>query len=237
MELPSVTASSDTYLDSTDHFEGAAEGWTDAEILTDIQRKAVADSCVIVAKSGSTLRAAVGVSDTAERAATKLRARYLIRDIILDMRIVGVSDALLNGPAMRNRDHPEYRRVLPQGNASSVTEAKLREEPEIVERVLKNLDTAPDFEGKARPRNDLDQALTKSFETRDALDEAEMTENSAGDAEMAARLDVRKALEQAYGMLRAAFPGQRRLVESFFLRRARSGKKGTGEDAKKPGEG
>jgi hypothetical protein len=82
----------------------------------------------------------------------------LIRDIILDMRIVAVSDALLNGPAMRNRDHPEFRRVFSQGNASSVIEAKLREEPEIAERVLQNLDAAPDFEGKARPRNDLDKA-------------------------------------------------------------------------------
>jgi hypothetical protein len=54
---------------------------------------------------------------------------------------------------------------------------------------------------------------------------------------MAARLGVRRALEQAYGMLRAAFPGQRRLVESFFLRRERSGKKGDGEEAKKPAGG
>ena len=63
-----------------------------------------------------------------------------------------------------------------------------------------------------------------------------MNENKAIDAELAARLGVRTALEQAYGMLRAAFPGQRRFAESFFLKRERASSKAeSGED--KPSEG
>ncbi|MDI1434411.1 hypothetical protein, partial [Polyangium sorediatum] len=62
-------------------------------------------------------------------------------------------------------------------------------------------------------------------------------QNKAGDAEIQARLAVRVALEKAYGMLRAAFPGQRKLVESFFLRRERSAKKGGGESGGAGNEG
>ncbi|UQA56692.1 hypothetical protein [Polyangium aurulentum] len=78
--------------------------------------------------------------------------------------------------------------------------------------------------------------MQKSLSTRDALDEAEMNENKAVDVELAARLGVRTALEQAYCMLRTAFPGQRRFVESFFLERERASSKAEGGESK-PAEG
>ncbi|WP_284722037.1 hypothetical protein, partial [Polyangium sorediatum] len=151
----------------------------------------------------------------ARRAATKLRAQFGIRDVILDLRIMGVSDALLNGPAMRSRDNPVYKNVFQEGTAGEITEAKLREEPELAERILERLANVEDFPGKAAAQAGLKEALEKSFVIRDALDAAEMAQNKAGDAEIQARLAVRVALEKAYGMLRAAFPGQRKLVESF----------------------
>lgn len=58
--------------------------------------------------------------------------------------------------------------------------------------------------------------MQKSTGALAALAAAEEVEDQAGDAEIAARLALRRALEQAYGKLRAAFPGQRDLVESFF---------------------
>jgi hypothetical protein len=237
MQLPDKNASSAIYSKHTDHFEGAVEGWSDAEILTDAQRKAVAGAGALVGAAGAAVRAAVTSYDAAERAATKLRARYLIRDIVLDMRIMSVSDAVLNGPALRNRQHPVYKSVFQEGNASEITESKLREEPEIAERLRDRLVAMEDFDGKARVKADLDEALTKSLSARDALDAAEMAENKAGDAEIHARLGVRAALEQAYGNLRAAFPGQRKLVESFFLKRERSPKKSQGSGGGSADEG
>jgi len=225
MQLPDVNASSKVYAKHTDHFHGAVEGWSDAEILTDAQRAAIVEAGSAVAPAAEALENAVGSYDKAARAATKLRARYFIRDIVLDMRIMAVSDAVLNGPAMRNRSNPVYKSIFQEGSASEITEAKLREEPEIAERIRDRLKGADDFEGKARVQADLDGAVTKSLATRDALDEAEMVENKAGDDEITARLAVRAGLEKAYGMLRAAFPGQRKLVESFFLRRERGAKK------------
>ena len=79
-------------------------------------------------------------------------------------------------------------------------------------------------------QSDLEEALTKSFATRDALDDAETAENKAGDAELLARIGVRTALEKVYGMLRTAFPGQRKLVESFFYRAEQQSKKATNDD-------
>ena len=49
-----------------------------------------------------------------------------------------------------------------------------------------------------------------------------MAENKAADAEIQARLGLRTALEQAYGKLRAASPGRRDFVESFFPKRDRA---------------
>ncbi len=224
MELPSVDAGSSVYLKYTDHFEGAVDGWSDAEIITADQRKAIADTGAIVVTASTGLRNAVIARESAERDATKLRARFIIRDIVLDRRIMAASDAVLNGPANRDRNHPVFRTIFQDGTAGDITESKVREEPEIAARMRDRLGEVADFDGKARVEADLDDALAKSFSVRDALDNGESTERKAGDAELQARIAVRTVLEQAYGQLRAAFPGQRKLVESFFYRATRRGK-------------
>lgn len=224
MELPDLDAGSSTYIKHTDHFAGAVEGWADAEIITDLQRQAVGEVGPIVAHAATTLQSKVAAREMAEREATKLRARFTIRDIILDKRVMATSDAVLNGPAMRDRTHPDFRTVFQDGAAGDITDAKVRDEPEIAARMRDRFDTIADFDGKTRVKADLDEALTKSFSTRDALDAAESAERTAGDAELQARLGIRAALEKAYGILRAAFPGQRKLVESFFYRAARRNK-------------
>ncbi|MDI1447850.1 hypothetical protein [Polyangium sp. 6x1] len=221
-----MNASSEVYEKHTDHFRGAAEAWADAETLTEAQRAAIVEADAVVKTAADGLASAVVVERAARRAATKLRACFSIRDAILDLRIMNVSDALLNGPAMRSRDNPLYKNVFQEGTAGEITEAKLREEPELAERILGRLAGVDDFPGKAAAQANLDEALKKSFVIRDGLDAAEMAQNKAGDAEIQARLAVRVALEKAHGILRAAFPGQRKLVESFFLRRERSAKKG-----------
>lgn len=231
MEIPSVDAGSSVYFKHTDHFAGAVEGWSDAEIVTNDQRKAIASAGVIVDAAATALRNATVSRANAEREVTKLRARYGIRDFILDKRVLATSDAVLNGPAMRDRQHPTFRAIFKDGSAGDITERKLREEPEIAERMRDRLSDAPDFDGKARVKADLDEALTKSFSTRDALDAAESAERKAGDDELQARIAVRTALEQAYGLLRTAFPGQRKLVESFFYRVDRRSKKTKGDDS------
>lgn len=229
MELPSVDAASSVYFKSTDHFAGAVEGWSDAEILTAEQRQAVTDAAPIVDSAALILRNALVARADAEREVIKLRARFGIRDIILDKRVLATSDAVLNGPALRDRNHPTFRAVFQDGPAGEITEAKIKEEPELAERLRDRLAKGPDFEEKARVHADLDGAVKKSLATRDALDTAEANERSAGDAELQARMGVRTALEKAYGMLRTAFPGQRKLVESFFYRADRRGKKNKGD--------
>jgi len=236
MYLPGITSSSAVYLDYTDNFEGAADGWSGAETIGDEQRQKIAEARAIVVSEAAKLRVAEVLVDEANRAAIKARAVFSIRDIILDQRIMSASDALLNGPANRNREHPVYRQVFKEGAASDITGAKLREEPELAQRVLERFDATPEFDGKAAVRKNLADAVQKSLSTRDAVDEAEMNENRAVDAELAARLRVRTALEQAYGMLRTAFPGQRRFAESFFLKRERASSKAEGGESK-PSEG
>lgn len=225
MELPDLDGSSGTYLKYTDHFSGAVEGWSDAEIITADQRSVITNAGGIVDSAANGLRNAQNARLQAERFSTQLRARFNIRDIILDKRVMSTSDAVLNGPAMRDRQSPVYRAVFQDGNAGDITEVKMRDEPEAAERMLERFTKIAEFDGKDRAKADLDEALTKSLNTRDSLDAAESAERSAGDAELQARLAVRAALEQAYGMLRAAFAGQRKLVESFFYRAERRAKK------------
>jgi len=135
------------------------------------------------------------------------------------MAVMRVSDVLLNGPAGRSREHPVYQQVFRGTTAGKITSAKMREEPALVERLLARLDDTPDFEGKATARNALAKALQMSFDALDAVDEAEANENTAVDTELSARLALRLTLEQTYGKLRAAFPGRRDFVESFFPKR------------------
>ena len=222
MQLPNPNASSEVYLDHTNHFEGAAEAWADAEIITADQAKAIAAALAIASGAADKLRAAAGATDAATRAATKARARYNVRDAILDMRVMTVSDALLNGLCGRNHAHPVYKHVFQGSTAGAITEAKIREEPEIAEQMLSRYQATEDFPGKAAAGDLLAVALKKSLQGRDAVEDAEKAENKAGDEELLARLGVRNGLEQAYGMLRTAFPGQRRFVESFFLKRERA---------------
>ena len=144
-----------------------------------------------------------------------------------------VNDAVLNGPAGRSREHPFYQQVFRGTTAGKITSAKIREEPEVVSRLLDRLEGVPDFDGKAPARDNLSNALKKSFDALDKVDDAEAAENTAVDAELSARLALRSVLEQAYGKLRAAFPGRRDFVESFFPKRE-SAKE---EEEPTPGEG
>ena len=225
MQLPDIDASSDVYLKHTDHFAGAVEGWSDAEVITAAQRITVTETGTIVLVAATALRTGHTHRVGAAREATKLRARFGIRDILLDLRLQSVSDSVLNGPAMRNRKHPVFLAVFQEGPAGEITEMKMRDEPEAAERIRDRLLTVDAFDGKDQLVANLNEALSKSVATRDALDDAEIAENKAGDAELQARLNVRAALDKAYGLLRVAFPGQRKFVESFFYRTQRKSKK------------
>ncbi len=64
------------YLKYTDHFTGAIEGWSDAEIITADQRISLASANQIVESATNILRNALITSANTERDVTKLRARY-----------------------------------------------------------------------------------------------------------------------------------------------------------------
>lgn len=230
MQLPGVNASSAVYLLFAYHVEGAIEAWADVEIITAAQQAAVAEVGAVVAPLIADLRKAAQASDDAERAAAKAGARFRVRDVVLDLRIMAVSDTVLNGPAMRDRQSPVYKAVFAGDNAGDITRARMRDEPELAQLLIARLDKVDDFDGKKSARDALSAATQKSIDARDALDEAELAESKAGDAELAARLALRMGLEKAYGMLRSAFPGRRDFVESFFPKADRPAAK-SGTDA------
>jgi len=220
MQLPGINASSDTYLDYSDHVEGAAEAWADAEKLTAEERAVVLEVSTLIQPAANKLRGARDATQVVERTAIKARARYRVRDNLLDKSVMGISDAVLNGPAGRSRDHATYAQVFRNEPAGKITGAAIYEEPEIVGRMLLRYDGIDDFAGKATARDVCSGALDKSLKARDALDSAEDALNKAGDAELAARMALRHTLEQAYGKLRTAFPSRRAFVESFFPKQA-----------------
>jgi hypothetical protein len=223
MQLPQANAGTDAYLFMTDGVEGAAEAWMDAEILSKAEIQAVTDALAIVAPAGAQLRQAAGVTGEAERAAAKARARFRVRDVILDLKVMGASSALYNGLCGRSYAHPTYRLVFADENASAITGAKLREEPEIAEAMLGRFKKTEDYGGKQAAADELERAIALSVTVRTAVEAAEKAENEAGDDEILARLEVRKALQRAYGMLLAAFPGKKAFVESFFARKEKGG--------------
>jgi hypothetical protein len=226
MQLPGVNASSSVYLLFSYHVEGAVDAWSDVEIITADQQKAVADVGALLKPSVVALRVASGASDEAERLATMALARFRVRDVVLDLRIMATSDAVLNGPAMRRRDSPIYREVFAGDNAGDITRARMRDEPELAALLMGRLDKVESFDGKAPVQTALADAIQKSVNARDAADAATLIENQAGNAELSARLNLRLALEKAYGLLRAAFPGRRDFVESFFPKVERAAAKG-----------
>lgn len=223
MQLPRADASSEVHLAYADHFEGATEGWADAENISATQRTVVVESGTHIKGLSTSLRKALATREQAERDAARTRAKFVVRDAILDLRFMALSDAVLNGPAHRNRNAPEFNAVF-QENPSDTTRGNMREEPEIVATTLERFDKLDEFDGKAVVRAPLATALDKSLTARDALDAAESVANKTGDEELACRMALRQGLEQVYGKLRAAFPGRRDFVESFFLKRAKSGK-------------
>lgn len=219
MQLPPKNASSAACLAYGDAVIGATDAWSDAETLTHDQQQTILDLGKAIEPTIDKLREASLASERTERVAIKARARLRVRDVVLDMAVMRLSDVVLNGPAGRSREHPIYQQIFRGTTAGKITSAKVREEPALVERLLTRLDDAADFDGKAHARDALAKALKKSFDTLDAVDEAEADENTAVDAELSARLALRLILEQTYGKLRAAFPGRRDFVESFFPKR------------------
>lgn len=226
MQLPGVNASSSTHLTFAYHVEGAADAWADVEIITAAQQQAVLEVGALLKPPIAALRAAVGAADEAERLATIALARFRVRDVVLDRRVMGVSDALLNGPALRSRQSPQYKQVFAGDNAGDITRTRMRDEPEVASLLAARFEKVDDFDGKAAAHTALVGAVEKSITTRDAADAASHAANKAGDDELAARLALRLALEKAYGMLRTAFPGRRDFVESFFPKIERAAPKG-----------
>ena len=232
MQLPSSTSSSLTHIDYAVYHLGACEAWKDVEIITQDQRAVIAEVITLVAPRADELRARTTAAEQAEEGTSRARARFGVRDVVLDFRVNAASDGLLNGPAQRSRDSALYRTTFLGGTASDITGARPREEPELAKRVRDQLAAGPSFPARDGLVAELGEAITKSVDARDALDAAEDSENQAGDAEITARLALRRALEQSYGKLRAAFPGQRDFVESFFPKRKARGESAAGERKK-----
>jgi hypothetical protein len=220
MQLPANNASTDAHLAAADHVEGAVEAWQDVEIISPEQRQVIGEVGALVGGVAATLRLRQKGAEEADRLVRKARARFIVRDSILDVRVMSLSDGVYNGPALRSREHPAYREVFQDKTAGEITRAAIREEPELVARLLERYDGLPDFPQKAQIRNDVAEALGKSLSARDALDAAEQAERKAADAELTARLQLRGALDEAYNKLRLAFPGRRDFVESFFAKPA-----------------
>lgn len=222
MQKPDVNASSAVHAEFADYIEGAVEAWSDAEVLTSDQKNIVQEVAALITPAINTLRASMDASEAAERAVSKARARFRVRDVVLDLRVMGTSDSLLNGPAARNRESALYRQVFLDGTAHSITSGTMRDEPDVVERLLARLDKVGDYEGKATARKLLAEALEKSLAARKDLDVKVLDASKASDAERQARLNLHTVVDQVYGKLRAAFPGQREFIESFFPKRGRT---------------
>lgn len=222
MELPVLTASSNAHCQFAAHVVGACDGWKDAETINPDQRAVIVEVHALVQPRMEDLRAKATTAEQTEQATSVARARFRVRDVVLNRRVNAAGDGLLNGPAQRSRDNKVYRTVFRDGTASDITGARPRDKPELAGEVRQNLTAGPDFPARAGLLADLGEAITKSVEARTALDTAMNTESLAGSAEMMARLELRHALEQAHGKLKTAFPGQREFVESFFPKRKRS---------------
>ena len=226
-----MNASSEVYLAYADHVVGAAEAWADAEIITAEQKIVVKDVASTIIAATNALRAAATSADDAQRAVNLAFARFGVRDVILDLRVMGLSDAILNGPAGRDRENPIFKHVFFKEQPHQITNGTMRKEPDVVEVLLARYDSAPDFAGKADVRKPLADALALSQATLNDLIAKEKAASMAVIAEHASRRALRTSLEQAYGKLRTAFPGRRDFVESFFPKRVRSeGKKDAAEN-------
>lgn len=222
MQLPDINASSEVYIDFADHTEGAAAAWANSSIITADQKLVVAEVATMVGGANTTLVNAFFARLGLQRLSQKAQANFGVCDVGLDFRLLGAGDAVLNGPALRNRLHPVFQAVFMKQNPGEIARSDPREEPETVQQVVDNINALPDFEGKAGVVSNLGAAITTSIQARDNWDDHIAMENQAINTELQARLTLRTVLEQAYGKLRAAFPGQRALVESFFPKRRRS---------------
>jgi hypothetical protein len=233
-----MSASSDVHCNYAAHVVGACDAWKDAETITPDQRAVIAEVLAMVQPRADDLRAKATIAEQAEEVTTKARARFGVRDVVLNRRVNAASDGLLNGPAQRNRANKQYRTIFLEGTACGITRAKRRDKPELAGQVRQNLAGGPEFPARAGLLADLGEAVTKSTEARNALDTAEGAEGTAGNVEMMARLALRETLEKAYGKLRTAFPGERDFVESFFPKRPSSPKPSQAKkgEPKAPGE-
>lgn len=228
MRFPPVDSSSSTCLAYAAYVEGALEGFLQADTITDEQSRTIEQVRRKLLPLVEALHERAVTAEAARRATRKARARYSVSDVLLDLRVMATSDAILNGPAGRSRQHPLYQQVFQGMTASQITAMNAREEPEVVSRLRDRLSSAPDFAEKGKLVEGLDVALAASFSARDCLKAAEGTEARVVDEERAARGALRQGLDEAYGLLRAAFAGQRSVAEAFFPKEA-------GNSDKRPG--
>jgi len=236
MRFPPVDASSSTYLAYASYVEGALEGWSQADSITDEQGRVIEQVRQKIIPLVEDLHRKAVAAEAARRATRRARARYSVSDVLLDQRVMATSDAVLNGPAARSRQHAVYQQIFQGVTPGQIADTHPREEPEVVVRLRDRLATAPDFPEKKKLYEDLGVALERSFAARDTLKGAAMVEARAVDEERAARLALRQGIDEAYGSLRAAFAGHRTLVESFFPKDRGTTKASKGEGTAKAPE-
>lgn len=235
MQLPSISASSESYIEYADHTDGAAAAWANSPLITPQQKMAVADVAAAVSSATSALIAARDARVGAERLSQKLEAQFSVFNLALNFRLLGAGDAVLNGPALRNREHPIYLMVFLNQHPGDIARSDAQQKLDTVQQIAGHIQALPDFDGKIAALAHLNAALTQSVQSKGDWDAQIKAQSLMDNAEQQARLVLRSALEQSYGKLRAAFPGQRAFVESFFPKRKRSeSKKKAGEPKKSP---
>lgn len=231
MHLPAQSASSQIYLHFTTHTGGAVEAWRDAEVITAAEQAVVIEVGEQVSAAMNELVAREAAAEQAARVASKARARFGVRDAVLDLRVMATSDGVLNGPGLRKRESPIFKQVFLNATGTDIVRAKVREEPELAARLYDRLGKAPDFPGRGVLLKELGEAVERSMVARQALLAAEQAEATAKDDERLARLALRHTLQEVYGKLLATFPGRKSFVETFFPKRvSAAGASGEADD-------
>ena len=220
MQRPRPTAGTDVHLSYGDYAEGTHEAWKEVGMPTSQGQSTVDANLADLVKHNAALRQAQATHDEAVRLTNKARAAFIVSDQSCDSKVMAVSDALLNGPAMRNRNDPIYVQVIGSSRATDVTESIRTEQPEVVDQLLLRLDATDDFEGKQAARDALAKALAHMKAKREALRSAQTAEETAFIQLQAARQALRDTLTRGYGGLTAAYPNKRDFVEGFYLRRS-----------------
>ncbi|UQA62271.1 hypothetical protein [Polyangium aurulentum] len=230
MRLPRESESSWAHLTFAGFTWSSLLAWIEVPDLKEADRAELAKlAASLKSDADSLLKEARDTQDAALFARPAAQAKQNASLVVLKRRVNEVLSMVAIRLGGGSKEHPAVRAFLP-GLLTGFARASVEDRPRLASEAAARLDSGEAFDERATLAAKLKDAAAQAQAALEANEAAQAGWSKERSEEVVAKGRLRLSLERTHRQLGAMFPGQRELVESFFLKSSGKPSEGTTED-------